>query len=66
MNDNSNFHFFNHGSVWLCEPVDDKAREHLEAHIAADALWFGDALVVEPRYVNDLATALANDGFGVR
>ncbi len=66
MNPQSDFYFSNHGSLWLVLPATADARAHLEAHVAPDAFWFGRALVVEPRYVADLASALLSTGFEVR
>lgn len=54
--------FENHGSVWLCRPSSDAALTHLHKH-TADALWWSSALVVEPRYVMDLAASLEADGY---
>jgi hypothetical protein len=57
--------FENHFSIWLVRSNTTDAQEHLESHVSADATWFGDALVVEPRYVSDLAVQLGEDGFTV-
>ena len=56
----------NHGSIWLFRPVSEAAREHLDDVIDEMAQWFGDALVVEPRYVSDLATSLEDDGLDLK
>jgi hypothetical protein len=61
----ADFRFESHGSIWLCHPLNDPASNHLKAHTADDAQWFGGALVVEPRYVEGLADALAEAGFEV-
>jgi hypothetical protein len=62
MND---YTFENHGSIWLCRPSTADARQHLQAHTDTEAQWFGGALVVEPRYVANLAEQLTADGFTV-
>jgi hypothetical protein len=59
------FTFVNHGSLWLCRPNNDEAREHLREHVDAEAQWFAGAVAVEPRYVTDLAMNLQDAGFGV-
>lgn len=61
----SDFVFTSHGSLWLLLPTNEQAREHLRSHIHAEHQWFGNCLVVEPRYVVDLANNLMNDGFSV-
>lgn len=43
----------NHGSIYLLRPKTQAAREWLHEHAPEDAQWFGLALVVEHRYVND-------------
>jgi hypothetical protein len=61
----ADFRFESHGSIWLCHPLNDPARNHLVEHVSIEAHWFGGALVVEPRYVADLNDALLEDGFEV-
>lgn len=59
------FTFENHGSIWLCRPQNDAAREHLEENVSEEAQWFGGALVVEPRYVEGLVGGLRDNGWSV-
>jgi hypothetical protein len=62
MEETVDYSFENHGSLWLCRPLTDAAREHLEENVSDEAQWFGGALVVEPRYVESFQQALeAND-----
>lgn len=75
MEETVDYRFENHGSIWLCRPLTDAAREHLEENVSDEAQWWGGArtldgkgwrvqpaLVVEPRYVESLQQALeAND-----
>jgi len=50
----------NEGTLFLFEPMNDIAREVLEA--AADPQqWFGSALVVEHRYAMGFAEFLMNE-----
>ena len=53
----------NHGSIFLFDPQNTAAENHLRENVSEEALWFGGALVVEPRYVGNLATALQAEGF---
>lgn len=53
----------NHSSIYLVRPETAAGREWLEEH--TDGTWFGDALVVEHRYVADLVSGAAEDGLGV-
>ena len=59
----ADFHFENHGTILLCQPMNDAAREHLTENTAEDAMWFAGALAVEPRYARDLASGLISEGF---
>lgn len=52
-----------HGSIMLFRPNDDDAKKWLEDHVQQDAQWFGGALVVEPRYAQDLVNGLEAEGF---
>ena len=60
---NADFRFENHFSLFLVQPMTAAAREHLEENVQAGAMWFNGALVVEPRYVEDLALGLEEAGF---
>jgi hypothetical protein len=52
----------NHGSLYLMWPQTDSAQEWIDEHIPEDAQWFGSALVIEPRYVEDVAHGMMEDG----
>lgn len=55
----------NHGSLVLIRPMHSEAMTWLETHTPEDAQWFGGALVVEPRYVNDIINGMWVDGLAV-
>lgn len=55
------FNIENHGSIVLIRPLTQDVNEWLVEH--TDGQWFGNALVVEPRYVQALVAALAEEGF---
>ena len=59
------FTFENHGRIWLVRAHTPEAEQHLRDNVANDVQWFGPALVVEPRYVMDLAAGLQDAGFSV-
>lgn len=46
-----------HGSIVLMCPTTEDARTWLEDH-TPDATWYAGALVVEPRYVDELLYGL--------
>ena len=50
-------------TVFLLRPISQDAREYLEDLISPEVLWMGPSLVVEPRYLADLVSALIADTF---
>jgi RNA polymerase subunit RPABC4/transcription elongation factor Spt4 len=61
----TDFTFENHGSIWIVQPHNSEAREHLAENVSDEAIWFAGGLAVEPRYVEDLAEGLQENGFRV-
>lgn len=63
----TDFRFENHGSIYLCRPLTDRARQHLSdvAAAAPDIQFFGNAMVVEPRYVEGVIDSLLTNDFNV-
>lgn len=55
----------NHGSIFLFRPATDAGREWIDEMVGSEATFFGDALVVEPRYARDLAQGMLDDGLTV-
>lgn len=51
----------NHLSTVAFEPLTDAAREWIEEHVV-EPMWFGGAVMVEPRYADGLAEGMHNDG----
>lgn len=60
------FNVEDHGSIVLVQPLTADIREWLQEHTDEEAQWFGGALVVEPRYVSSLVSALINEGFAAQ
>jgi len=56
----------NHGSLFLFHLRTDAAREFVAEHVSEDAQYFDHALAVEPRYAQDLAQGMINEGLEVR
>ena len=53
-------------TVFLLEPEDDTEREWLDFNIGDDAMTWGDRIVVEHRYINDILAGLQGDGHTVK
>ncbi len=52
----------NHGSIILVRPLSSACNEWLEENVTTDALYFGPALAVEPRYLEDLIAGMVEAG----
>lgn len=55
-----------HGSIVLFDLLTPAAQWWAKEHVDPDAQWFGGALVVEHRYVEDLASGMGGDGLLVQ
>lgn len=55
----------NHGSIFLLCPRSEPGRDWLREHTYADALTWAGAVVVEPRYVEDIVRGAQDDGLEV-
>ena len=55
----------NHGSIMLVRPTTSAATEWIEEHVSEEAMFFGSALVVEPRYVENLVGGMTEAGLEV-
>jgi hypothetical protein len=53
------------GTVVLVRPRTEAALRWLIDNVQSDAQWFGNALVVEARYVRGLVIGLSGEGFVV-
>jgi len=52
----------NHLSLFLLRPVSPAAFAWIEEHLPPDRLTFGNAAVIEPRYVLAILVGLQEDG----
>ena len=55
----------NHGSIFLLRPVSPAAFDWIEKHLPSDRFNFGNAVVIEPRYVWAILAGLQDDGLVV-
>ena len=54
----------NHGTIVLVRPLTVDVERWLEEH--TEGMWFGGALVVEPRYVEPLVLGMIEEGFAAQ
>lgn len=59
----TDFSFIDHGTILLLMPRTPEAAEHLRSDAFDGAQVWGPAIVVEPRYVDTIASALEAEGF---
>jgi hypothetical protein len=52
----------NHGSIFLLRPVSPTSFDWIESHLPSDRISFGNAVVVEPRYVWAILVGLQEAG----
>ena len=57
------FAVVSHGSVYTLRADSPLVEEWIEEHVGGKTQWFGDALVIEHRYVRDIVEALESEGF---
>lgn len=53
---------FNEGSIVLFQLNTEAAREWVSEHVDPAATWFGNSLVVDHRYVDDLVDGMLDAG----
>jgi hypothetical protein len=51
-----------HGSIVLVRPLTEEAKAWLNDNVSADSQWMGDALAVEPRYIESLVEGMEGSG----
>ena len=54
-----------HGSLFLLFPLSQSAQSWVEEHLPTDAQWFGNAVVIEHRYIWAILEGIQNDGLAV-
>ena len=50
------------GTIFLLTPVTEAATEWADEHLPEDAMHFGDAIVVEHRFIRDIVFGFTTDG----
>ena len=63
--DAPDFHCENHGSLFLLFPLTASAHSWIEEHLPEDVQWFGNAVVIEHRYVWTILDGIQNAGLAV-
>jgi hypothetical protein len=61
----ADFAIRNHGSICLLYPLTFYAREWVVDNLPADRMLWGSAVVIEPRYVEDIVIGIKGDGLSI-
>lgn len=64
----ADFFFQNHGSLCLLQPLTPAGEVWFNEHLPIDnpeTQFFGDSIVIEPRYVAAILEGIRNDGLQV-
>jgi hypothetical protein len=63
------FELQNHGSLFLLRPLDSVAKEWMNEHLPVDSpetQFWGDSIVIEPRYLEAIVDGILADGLALR
>lgn len=67
MTTDTDFQYFNHGSLVTLTAVTDAAKVWADEHLPDDRqIWGAFGSVIEPRYVDDIIEGITSDGLTVR
>lgn len=55
----------NHSSIFLLRPISPAGFAWIEEHLPPDRITFGNAVVIEPRYLWAILAGLQDDGLVV-
>jgi hypothetical protein len=55
----------NEGSIYLLRGLTERGLSWIAEHIPADAQMYGGAIVVEHRFIGEIAQGAVNDGLEV-
>ena len=58
----TDFNVMDDHSLFLLQPITPEAGDWISEHIPSDAQYFGSALVVEHRYIQDILDGITGDG----
>lgn len=56
------FHFINHFSICTLEPLTQEAENWINDNIDPDCQKWGNAIVIEPRYAENILNGLSEQG----
>ena len=60
------FNVSNHGSIFLLQPLTERATQWCKQHLPEDRQMWGASTVVEHRYIRDIVQGIIDDGMRVQ
>jgi hypothetical protein len=60
----TDFTVSDHGTIFLVQPNTAAGRQWVEDHIPSDATFWGEAVVVEHRFIGDIISGFRLEGLG--
>jgi hypothetical protein len=63
------FQLENHGSLFLLRPLNDAAKNWMDEHLPVanpETQFWGDSIIIEPRYVVPIVDGILADGLALR
>lgn len=54
-----------HGSLWLLYADTDAATDWIDEHVGGETTYYGEGLVVEPRYAMPMLCGMAEEGLKI-
>ena len=64
--DHCDFLLRDEGTIFFLYPQSSEADSWINQHILENATWFGSALVIGHRYIEDILGGIVAEGLGVR
>ena len=66
MNKQVDFRVANEGNIFLLRPVSKAGKEWVTEHLPDDVMMWGEAAVVEHRFIGDIVEGIQGDGLVVQ
>jgi len=51
-----------HGSISTLAPLTPEAEDWVQENLPTDVMWFGNAVAIEPRYLDAIVTGILEAG----
>lgn len=59
------FHVMHHGTICLLTPLTPAAHDWVDTFLPTGRMYWGESVVVEPRYLDNIARGIEDDGLSI-